>query len=201
MAAFKLTTPPASEPVTLDEVKAHARVDTNVDDALLTGLITGARLWAEQYTGRAFIAQSWQLWIDAAPGFDDAQWDGIRQGPVTALDIANHVKLPRPPLVPVASVTSVTTYDDSDNATVWDPSNYFVDAISEPGRLALRSGAVWPVPGRLTNGICIEYVAGYGSDETDVPETIRTAIRQLVSHWYEHRGEAATAAQRTRHVR
>jgi uncharacterized phiE125 gp8 family phage protein len=55
-------------------------------------------------------------------------------------------------------------------------------------------GAVWPVPTRLTNGIGIEYVAGYGSDGTDVPEAIRTAIRQLVAHWYEHRGEAATAA-------
>jgi uncharacterized phiE125 gp8 family phage protein len=191
MTAFTLITPPAAEPVTLDEVKAQARVDTDVDDALLAGLVTAARLWAEQYTGRAFINQTWQMWLDIWPSIFELWWDGMRQGPVTGLDAVNFISLPRPPLV---SVTSVTYYDNLDNATVWDPSNYFVDTVREPGRLALRMGSVWPAPTRLTNGIGIEYVAGYGADGDSVPGTIKLAIRQLISHWYEHRGEAATAA-------
>jgi uncharacterized phiE125 gp8 family phage protein len=191
MTAFKLITPPTAEPVTLDDAKAQARVDTNVDDALLTSLVTAARQWCEQYTGRAFITQTWQMWLDTWPVAIEAWWDGVRQGPISDLDEISFVSLPRPPLV---SVNSVTYYDNDDNATVWDASNYFVDTIREPGRLALRLGSVWPVPTRITNGIGIEYVAGYGSDADDVPEVIKTAIRQLVSHWYEHRGEAATSA-------
>jgi hypothetical protein len=48
MTVFKLVAAPANEPITLDEAKAQARVDTNIDYALITGLITRARQWAEQ---------------------------------------------------------------------------------------------------------------------------------------------------------
>lgn len=168
MTSLELVTPPETEPVTLAEMKAHARIDTDADDALVTTLITAARQWAEQTTRRAFIAQTWRLWLDAIPE-------------------GNVVTLPRSPL---ASVASVTTFDDDDAGTVFAAENYFADNASEPGRLALRSGADWPVPGRAVNGFMIEYTAGYGEDADDVPEPVRLAIRQLVAHWYEHRGEA-----------
>jgi uncharacterized phiE125 gp8 family phage protein len=38
-------------------------------------------------------------------------------------------------------------------------------------------------------------VVGYGADGSFVPEVLKTAIRQLVAHWYEHRGDAATSAR------
>jgi uncharacterized phiE125 gp8 family phage protein len=190
MTSFKLTVPPAAEPVLLADAKAQARVDTSVDDALIAGLITGAREWVEAYTGRALMTQTWQYWLDLWPGAAERIWDGVRQGPVTGLDQVSSINLPRAPL---QSVTSIQYFDDSDAATVWNVSNYFVDTVREPGRVALRMGAVWPVPTRLANGIMIEYVAGYGDDGSSVPQVIRTAILQLVSHWYEHRGEAATA--------
>ncbi|MDE1901665.1 MAG: head-tail connector protein [Alphaproteobacteria bacterium] len=190
MTSFALLTPPAAEPVLLADAKQQARIDTTADDTLVTALITGARQWAEKYTGRAFITQTWQMALDLWPGAVEKWWDGVRQGPITGLDKVNYISLPRAPL---QSVASVTYYDDGDNATLWDSGNYFVDTVREPGRLALRMGAVWPVPTRLTNGIVIQYVAGYGDDGTAVPEPIKTAIRQLVAHWYEHRGDAATA--------
>ena len=190
MLSFQLLTPPSAEPVTLAEAKQQARIDSSADDALITSLITAARQWAEKYTGRAFITQTWQLTLDMIPGASGKWWDGERQGPVTGLDDVNYISLPRAPL---QSVTSVTYFDNTDTPTVWPPSNYFVDTVREPGRLALRMGAVWPVATRLTNGIVIQYVCGYGNDGTTVPEIIKTAIHQLVAHWYEHRGDAATA--------
>jgi uncharacterized phiE125 gp8 family phage protein len=193
MPSFKLITPPAVEPVTLDETKAHARIDTTADDVLITGLIAGARQWAEAYSGRAFINQTWQLWIDQAPTLTESWWDGVRQGPIGGLDCISAIPLPRPPL---ATVNHVQYFDNLDNATTWDPGNYFVDTIGEPGRLTLRIGATWPVATRLTNSMVIEYVVGYGADAGSVPDVIKTAICQLVSHWYEHRGEAAVATTR-----
>ncbi|HEU0118811.1 MAG TPA: head-tail connector protein [Alphaproteobacteria bacterium] len=190
MTAFKLTVPPSVEPVLLADAKTQARIDTTADDAFITDLITAARQWAEQYTGRAFITQTWQYWLDLWPAATELWWDGVREGPVSGLEQISYLSLPRAPL---QSVNSVQYFDNTDAATVWPSSNYFVDTIREPGRLALRSGATWPVPSRLTNGIMVEYIAGYGNDGTAVPEVIKTAIRQLVSHWYEHRGEAATA--------
>jgi uncharacterized phiE125 gp8 family phage protein len=191
MTSFSLVTPPAVEPVLLADSKQQARIDTTADDALVTNLITGARQWAEKYTGRAFITQTWQMALDFWPGIRGRNWTGERQGPVSSIDDITYISLPRAPL---QSVTSVNVYDNADTATLWPAANYFVDTIREPGRLALRMGSVWPVPSRLTNGIVITYVSGYGADGTFVPEPIKTGIRQLVSHWYEHRGEAAAAA-------
>jgi uncharacterized phiE125 gp8 family phage protein len=187
MTAFKLTVPPAAEPVALADAKLQARIDTTADDSLVTNLVTGARQWAEQYTGRALVNQTWQMWLDLWPAAVEEWWDGVRDGPVTGLDRITFISLPRPPLV---SVNSVQYFDNTDAGTVWPSSNYFVDTVRQPGRLALRLGATWPVPSRLANGIMIEYIAGYGSDGTNVPEPIKTAIRQLFAHWYEHRGEA-----------
>lgn len=182
MPSFKMTVAPVSEPVTLSEAKAQARIDGSADDTLITSLITGARQWAEQYTNRALITQTWQFWLDACPETDEGIFGS-----------SAFINLPRPPLI---SVSNVTSYDDSDTGTVWPSSNYYVDTIREPGRLALRQGAVWPTPTRLTNGIRIEYTAGYGASASAVPEPVKTAIRQLVAHWYEHRGEAALSGDR-----
>lgn len=173
MPSFKLVTPPAVEPVDLVAAKVHGRIDIDNDDALLSLFLIAARQWVETYTGRALITQTWQMWLDT--------WPYAGEG----------ITLPRPPL---ASVSSITFYDESDSGTVWDAANYFVDTIREPGRVVLHSSAAWPTPSRAANGVKIEYVAGYGADGNAVPEQIKTAIRQLVSHWYEHRGEASGAA-------
>jgi uncharacterized phiE125 gp8 family phage protein len=68
-----------------------------------------------------------------------------------------------------------------------------VDTAREPGRLALRLGAAWPVPARAANGVMVEYAAGYGTSGADVPEAIRLAIRQLAAFWYERRGDDGAA--------
>jgi hypothetical protein len=193
MTSFKLTAPPAVEPVLLSEAKAQARIDTTADDALVANLITAARQWAENYTGRAFITQTWQMYLDLWSSAAENWWDGVRQGPVTGLDNVNYITLPRAPL---QGVNSVQYFDNTDTSTVWSASNYFVDTVRVPGRLALRLGSTWPLPSRLTNGIVIEYVAGYGDDGSTVPEVIKTAIRQLVVHWYENRGEAISVGTR-----
>lgn len=161
----------AAEPVSLADVKAHARVDGSADDALLTSLIGAAREWAERYTGRAFLRQGWQAWLDRWPRADEL--------------------VLRP--APLLRVTAVTLFDEADATRVLDPAGYFVDCIGEPGRLVLRSQAMRPYGLRAANGVMVAFEAGYGDAPEDVPEIIRTAIRQLVAHWYEHRGEELMA--------
>lgn len=173
MPSFKLVTPPAIEPVTLAELKTHARIDTDADDALLSALITAARQWAESYTGRAFVTQTWRLTLDLPELAHTVQ--------------AGSIRLPRAPL---QSVTSVQTYDDADQQSLWAAANYFVDTQSEPGRLVLRTGACWPLPTRAANGVVVTYVAGYGDAAADVPAPLHTALLQLAAFWYERRGDA-----------
>lgn len=64
-----LITPPADMPVTLDEAKAHCRVDGLEDDALITGLIAGAVGHLDGWTGvlgRCIMPQTWR--VTAAAG-------------------------------------------------------------------------------------------------------------------------------------
>jgi uncharacterized phiE125 gp8 family phage protein len=177
MGSFKIVEPPAEEPVALEEAKAHVRLDSTTDDALLTSLIAAARLWAENYTRRSFIKQTWQLMLDDWP----------RDSLV--------VDLPRAPLI---AINDVTLFDDDGEGMIWPAVNYFADTAREPGRLALKAGITWPVPSRKVNGIAIAFDAGYGENAGDVPAPIRLAVKQLTAHWYEHRGEAVVMSS-TRH--
>jgi len=168
LMSLQSITPPAIEPVTLEEAKAHLKVDSIDDDALITELISAARARAEWHTGRAFVTQSWMLWID--------RWPSCRP-----------IEIPLPPL---QSVSSVTVYPPDDGATVLDPATYQVDAESSPARLALKTNTTPPTNLRAMNAIAIAFTAGYGDAASDVPAPIREAILELIAFAYENRGEA-----------
>ncbi|MEI9887040.1 MAG: head-tail connector protein [Rhizomicrobium sp.] len=161
---LSLTTPPVVEPVTLAEAKAHLKLDTSADDALVTTLIAAARARAEWHTGRALITQAWTLWLDI--------WPGV-------------IEIPLPPLQAVAALT---TYGRDDAAHVLDPSTYFVDTAS--GRIALKSGRAPPSDLRRLNAVAVAFTAGYGAAAANVPPPLRGAILELIAFLYEHRGEA-----------
>ena len=160
-----LVTGPAVEPISLDEAKAHLRVDQADEDLLISSLITAARLHLEVETRQAFITQTWSIVLD--------RWPEARQLVL--------------PIRPVQTVNSVTVLDDDDIATVADPALYLVDVQSTPPRLVLRSAQSWPLAGRAAGGIDINLTAGFGDTPGDVPQSLRQAILLSVAHWYERR--------------
>jgi uncharacterized phiE125 gp8 family phage protein len=163
-----LTTPPAVEPVTLAEVKAHLRVGHADEDALLSGLIVSARRVLEQQSGLCLISQGWSCFRDSWP-------------------VGHSLELP---LSPVIALGDVKVYGEDDTAAAIDPAHYFLDNVSRPPRLVLRDGRIWPPPGRAANGIEIEVTAGFGTAASDVPQQLREAILLMVAHWYGSRGDS-----------
>ena len=159
-----LTTPPASEPVTLAEAKAHLKLDTADEDALIGTLITAARARAEWHTGRAFVTQAWRLSLDAWPHGD-------------AVDI---------PLPPLVSVEEVAVIAADGVRTVLDPAVYRVDAASQPGRIVFNDR---PLSLRRTDCLQIAFTAGFGNASA-VPAAVREAILEIVADLYSHRGDA-----------
>lgn len=189
-------TPPAVEPVSLSEIKAHLAVDTSADDALLTAMIGEAREEIEQMSGLAMISQTWRMTIDRWPGGRQEWWDGVRDGSISELfGPASAGKLSLP-VYPLISVQAVTVYDEASNATSVNIANTFdIDTQSRPGRLGLKYGATWPIALRPTNAIQIDYTAGFGTVAGAVPGPLKLAIKVLVAYLYSHRGDNCDPAQ------
>tara|TARA_B100000700_G_scaffold243008_1_gene270802 strand:+ start:800 stop:1453 length:654 start_codon:yes stop_codon:yes gene_type:complete len=184
MAGLTVSTEPTAEPLSLQEVKEYLRVEDSTDERIVQPLILAARQYAESHMNRALMQQTLTLTIDTALDTEDPLWEGMR----TAPDInyyKNYVVLPKGP---VQSVTSLKTYDDSDNATTMAASKYYVDTAREPARIVLRTGENFPTALRVANAIEVIYVAGYTNAYT-VPEPIRMGMLQHIAYMYEHRGD------------
>lgn len=168
----KLVTAPLMEPVSVEEMKAYARVDSGAEDAVLESLIRAARLWCEAYTRRVFMRQSWELTLFEPPA-------------------GRVIELPKAPLAEVLSMHF--EYDDG-QSDLWPVSHVVVHDRALPGRIVLKEEASWPFIGSCEASLRITYAAGYGYAPQDVPETIRLAIKQMALHWYENRDLSAEGA-------
>ncbi len=165
-----VTAAPSSEPVvSIDDLKDYLRLSTdNGEDKLLLSLVKAATTRLEERWGRAFVTKTYDLSLDEVPcstGF---------------------IKIPKAPL---ASVTSITTYDEDNAATVWSTSEYRVDTASEPGRIVCNDAYDWPGDYRTQGGIVVRFTAGYSSQASGVPDGIQMATKALAAHLYEHRGD------------
>lgn len=152
---------PAKEPLTLAEAKDHLNELEDLHDNKIDQLIKSAREEAEQQTGRACITQTLQVTLD---------------------QFVDEIELPMPPLRSVVSIT----YVDPDGAVqTLDPGVYRVDITSTPGRVTLAYGKAWPETLRVTSAITIEFIAGYGDEGSDVPESIRQGMRLYLTKHYD----------------
>ncbi|MFN8493838.1 MAG: head-tail connector protein [Caldilineaceae bacterium] len=193
---LKLVTPPAGEPVSLDEAKRHLRIDIDDDDLLIGGLITAAREVCELQSRRALLTQAYDLVLEAWPG-DDRLYQRTQMHPYqlrTSLQLWPRpvlpIKLPRPPLQTVSSVT-YTDYAGITNSLA--TTDYIVDADSEPGRVLPAYNKMWPSavlqPGPA---IRVRFTCGYGAASA-VPQIYKQALLLLVGHFYENREEVVVS--------
>jgi len=190
MSGIKVVTDWTASAVATSDQKSFMRVDFSDDDSLIAELIKASQNVIQTYLNRAITTQTLELYLDRLPFYNDLK---LQEGIYTAPDIeynSNYIVLPRPP---VASVTHVKYFDDSDTESTFASSKYYVDLISEKARIVLRTGESWPTvtETRNANAYVVRYVAGYGG-ASDVPPPIVQAIKLLTTHLYENR-EAVTS--------
>ena len=170
--SLTLVTPPAVEPLSLEEAKSHLRVNFNDDDAIIQLYIQAARSYVDGedgFLGRCLVTQTWLLTLDAFP--------------------TDEIKIPLPPLQSIASIT----YDDpagvSQTVSVDD---YYVDVAKEPGWVVPINS--WPTPIDAINAVRILFTAGYEpgldspSDLTgNIPASIKAGMLLMIGSWYDQR--------------
>jgi uncharacterized phiE125 gp8 family phage protein len=219
--AVQLIQGPAVEPLSLDEAKLHLRVDIVDDDELITVLIQAAREYCEEFCHRAFITQTWKLVLDHFPGVADHNQGYADLGVMgdAALGIglppvgytfayqsevyfrAGSIIVPKPPLQSIDFINYLDLNGDSQTlgpASPEEPSdNYQIDVASEPARLAPPPNGNWPltllsIRAPVLNAVVIQFVCGYGDAATDVPASVRAAMKLMIAHWYENRSHVLT---------
>jgi uncharacterized phiE125 gp8 family phage protein len=165
--------PPAVEPVTLAEAKAHLRVDISTDDALIASIIKAAREWCEEYLDRSLVHTQWTMRMDSFPG---------------------EFVLPRPPMAMSGTVTSTAiTYTlETQAVETLDPATYRVDRHDTPGKIRVVYAGTWPAHLFDENSVTVTWWGGYGADGTSVPAAIRSAMLMIISSLYEHRTAVLT---------
>jgi uncharacterized phiE125 gp8 family phage protein len=162
--AYKVTTAPASEPISTADAKTYLNVTTSLHDTLIDNIVKTARLLYERYTDSAVISQTiTEVW-EWTPGCGEFE-----------LSVS-----------PVSSVTSLSYIDDDGDYQVWASSNYTTDAISPLYRIVKKSTAGWPTVGDFPSQWKAIYVAGY-ANAAAVPEDIISAILLMVGFLYENR--------------
>src|SRR6185369_9099113 len=161
-------TPPTQEPVSLEEFKAHARVDSSDSDGLLAGYIIAARRWAEDVCALAFLTQTLDAYFDTFDG--------------------RCLALPRGP---AQSITSLTYLDENGDSQTLSSSYYYLNNRDRVNELELVDGYCWPSTYCRSNAVTVRYVAGVTA-LGDVPEEIRHAILFYARWLYDRKEEDLT---------
>jgi uncharacterized phiE125 gp8 family phage protein len=190
LSTVQIVTPPATEPLSLDLIRQHCRIDQIADDELLSGYARAARSMAEAYLGRVLITQT-LMWTVTPESALRPSWHFLRGA----------MLLPRSP---VQSISSVTILDQRGNSTTIFPATlpiippaqligYRADLAHSPARIYVGPSTILS-DGRELRCIDLEcvqvtFVAGYGGDATTIPQPILDAILLYSGFLYEHRGD------------
>jgi len=185
---LQLITPPTVEPISLDEAKAHLRVDTDDDDLLISMMLTAARQYCETLTRRSLITQTWRLTLDSFPG---PSLMGVPYG--TPFSLPGHaILLERGP---VQSITSITYLDMGSTLQTMPSANYVADLSGEPARITPIFGQIWPINLPQIGSVQVQFVAGFGDTADTVPQELRQWIKLRLGALYENREEVAVGTR------
>lgn len=158
----KIISEPATEPVTLAQVKLHSRISHSEDDTWLTMAIVVARQYIEKTCELSLITQTRRTTF---AGFHKP-WLTLAYGPTV-------------------SISEIQYYDQTNN--VQTLATYQAALESNPCLIVPAAGQPWPstMPNRI-DAVKVTYVAGYGA-AADVPAALKQGILLLVDFWYSNR--------------
>ncbi len=167
---YNVTVAPVNLPVSLDDVKEHLRLDPTdtSQDAYLTLLIKTATSFAEKYTRRTFIDTTFETFLSC---------------------FCCCIELRR------SKVTSIVSFEylESGVLTAVDADIYYLTDENAYAHILLEDGSTYPTPDVNAQAVKIVFVAGYGPDDTDIPDELKLALLNHIASLYENRGDCSPA--------
>jgi len=170
MPNYRLVTAPATEPLTLSEVKIELKVDDSNEDDFITSLIVASRMWVEGHFWVPLISQTWAMQFDKSE-LNTLIWNVNK--------------------APLISFSSVTYYDSNNELQTLAATQYETDIYGSPARFRIKS--VPNVYDRM-NALQLNFVCGY-ANAAAVPQPIKQAMYLMIGHYYANRQEVVTGTQ------
>ena len=159
-----LITPPTLEPISLEKLKLHLKIELDVldEDEYLEGLIKSSREHVEDITRRAIISQTWDYYLQNWPDGDSIT---LPLGNLQDVALTQYVKY----------VNSAGT-----STTLTVTTDYIWQTNGEGfGKVILPYAGTWPTATlHPSNPIVIRFVAGW-TTQILVPFKIKATILML----------------------
>ena len=149
---------PMVEPVAVDALRDYLRLEDD-EAALLSSLITSARLMVEAQTGVRLISQVWSQVIPYQP--------------IGRLSLAHW------PLLQLKGISIL-----GETIVKLSVDDFIVTKQTRPIQVFPKNG-VWPNLRSSQYGITVDVMVGFGAQKADVPEDLQQAVLILAAHWYE----------------
>ncbi len=159
-----LVNDPSTKVVSVDDIKAQLRIDSNDENDLLGYYIDAATDMAENYCNRHFITHQYKLYFNEK------------------VDKASLI-FPNCTLEEAGSNKPVNWVDENGAAQSSDKA--YIDAFSNPSLVYLSSD--FPnttLKDNAANTFYFWFNTGYGTASSDVPEAIKQAIKLIVADMY-----------------
>lgn len=180
----RVTEAPETEPITLDEAKAHLKIDDdfNSEDALITSLIRTARRMCESYSGRSFLTQERIIKMDRFPSCGSNIYSRARRGDGMTV-----------PYGPIQTIDAIKYIDGDGIEQTLDIADYKTDLHSDLARIYPTD--TWPETSDEPNAVTVEYTAGFdpvsgGTEE--LPEEVKQAMLMQIGTLYQNRQDEVT---------
>jgi uncharacterized phiE125 gp8 family phage protein len=151
-------TQPNIEPITLNLLKSHLRIDFTNEDIILTHYVKSARQMVENYTNLILMQRNFEYTTNI-------------------IDKDGYITLP---ISPVQTVLQLQIKDSSNNYITLDPENYTLSNNKIiPFNMLILSN--------LPDAIKVTFTAGFGNTEESIPPQLSHAVLLVASLFYEHR--------------
>lgn len=169
---YFIEVPPASLPIELPFLKEWLKIDVSdaSQDVLLTLLIESARNCFESFTNRTLINTTFRT---------------LRNFFVPAIELRRS---------PFSSLVSFK-YTVNDALVDVDSSLFYIMQAKDYSKIIQQEDQDYPANGDdILQGIEIQFVAGYGITEADIPSDIKLALLNHITALYENRGDCDCAS-------
>ena len=160
----KQTVAPVNPAIELADVKLYGYINTDEDDSFITSLLDTAVAYVEDYTGKALINQTFDVYYSSNELRDKM--------PLCELN--------------VTAINSFNTYDLQGNATLMSSSLYRLTGNKEVS-VVFDQGITYSTV-RDCDAAIVNVSAGYGASKTDIPDKLFQATAMFCAHLYRYNG-------------